>query len=99
MVTICAAAFLLRPNHKMALAAFLSTIPLHLIIIHYFPDMNYFVRAGWVILIAFMALAIPTMIQNGSRPISDYFKAADNQMTKIGWGLAASLVLLHIVFH
>ena len=99
VVTICAAAFLLRPNHKMALVAFLSTIPLHLIIIHYYPDMNYFVRAGWVILIAFLALAIPTMLQNGTRSISDYFKSADSQMTKIGWGLAASLVLLHIVFH
>ena len=38
--------------------AFLSTIPLHLIIIQLFPDMNYFVRAMWVILIAFFIVSI-----------------------------------------
>lgn len=99
VVVICAAAFLLRPNHKLALLAFLSTIPLHLIIKHYYPEMNYFVRAGVVIVIAFTLLAVPTLLQNGSRKISEYFTSADRRMTQIGWGLAASLVVLHIIFH
>lgn len=98
VVTICAAAFLLRPNHKLALGAFLSTIPLHLIIIYFFPEMNYFVRAMWVILIAFTGLALPTLIQNGSRPLSNYFESSGKEITKVGWGLAASLGILHIIF-
>ncbi len=56
VVLICAAAFLVAPNHRLALAAFLATIPLHLLMLYFFPDMNYFVRAFWVILIAFSIL-------------------------------------------
>jgi len=99
VVTICAATFLLRPNYKLALIAILATFPLHLIIIKFLPEMNYLVRAGWVISIALLAIAVPTMIQNGNRSISDYFKSAEGNITKIGWGLAASLLILHVVFH
>lgn len=107
VVLICTAAFLLMPNHKLTLAAFLITIPLHLILqnkiplvndLIEFPKLNYFVRAGWVILVAFMFIAIPTIIKNGFRNWKDYFEAANPNLAKIGWGLAASLVALHIIF-
>jgi SSS family solute:Na+ symporter len=45
VVLICTAAFMVTPNRRATLIGFLSTIPLHLIIIALFPDMNYFVRA------------------------------------------------------
>ena len=99
VVTICAATFLWRPQHGLALTAFLSTIPLHLVLIYFFPEMNYFVRAMWVILLAFALVAVPTLWQNGGRPLGDYFTSADPRISKIGWGLLASLVVLHIVFH
>ncbi|MFK7932427.1 MAG: SLC5 family protein [Saprospiraceae bacterium] len=98
VVLICAAAFLLAPNHRLALIAFLSTIPLHLLFQYCYPDMNYFVRAGWVILVAFGLLAIPTVIKTGWRPLGDYLKASSVEIARIGVGLAVSLVILHIVF-
>jgi len=98
VVSICAAAFLLKPNHRLAVVAFLSTIPLHLILIYFFPEMNYIIRAMWVILIAFFAIAIPTIISNGNRSVKDFISYANPQMKLMGFGLLASLGVLHFVF-
>ena len=77
VVLICSAAFLVAPSHRLALGAFLSTIPLHLIIIYFFPDMNYFVRAFWVIMIAFSILGTGYMNDFKKDAISPfYFLAA-----------------------
>ena len=108
VVLICAAAFLVAPNHRIALVAFLSTIPLHLIIggfayVGYeglFPEMNYFVRAGWVILIAFLLLTAGSL-RGGFRSWGDLL-VVDKDASRvrlIGIGLLVSLVLLHIIFH
>ncbi len=106
VVLICSAAFLIAPNHKLTLAAFLSTIPLHLIlqyglpeIFPDFPTINYFVRAMWVIIIAFLILAIPTIMKNGVGEPNKWLVFADKQMQKIALGLLVSLVVLHVVFH
>ena len=98
VVLICSAAFLVAPNHRVALLAFLSTIPLHLIIIHFFPEMNYFVRAGWVIAIAFSMLYLASM-KGGWVKFRDLIHYDDRAVWQVGLGLAASLVLLHLVFH
>lgn len=99
VVVICSSAFLISPNKKIALFAFFSTIPLQRFFIYYFPDMNYFVRAGWVIVIAMAILAIPAIVQNGLKPFKTYFKFADKTIMSAGLGLLASLILLHIIFH
>ncbi|MEL6538010.1 MAG: sodium/solute symporter, partial [Bacteroidota bacterium] len=57
VVVVTGAAFLLAPKHRAALVFFLSTIPLQLLFQALFPDMNYFVRAMWVILVAFAGLS------------------------------------------
>jgi len=98
VVLICAAAFLVKPNHKLAIAAFLITIPLHLIFKGAFPEMNYFVRAMWVILVAFGTISIPTVLQNGLKPANEFLKAASPDLAKIGVGLLLSLGVLHFVF-
>ena len=98
VVLICVAGFLIAPKHKLAVVAFLSTIPLHLIIQSLFPNMNYFVRAMWVILIAFMILAAGSM-NGGWRPWDQLIQAHSPAIARIGAGLIGSLVLLHIVFH
>ena len=108
VVLICAAAFLLMPNHRLTLMAFLSTGPLHLLFKGFdygfiafdglAPEMNYFVRSGWVIFIAFTAIAIPSIMQNGLRDSKDFLKSASPQLTKIGIGLALSLGVLHFIF-
>ncbi len=99
VVLICAAAFLVAPRRKLALAAFLSTIPFHLIIIQIFPDMNYFVRAMWVILIAFTLLALGSLNNGGWKSLRDIVQAETKDIRLIGFGLAASLAVLHIIFH
>lgn len=105
VVLICASAFLVLPNHRLALAAFLSTIPLHLLLQYLptleigFPELNYFVRAMWVILAAFLILAIPTVLKNGIGKPKEWFIFADNSLKQYAFGLLASLAVLHIIFH
>jgi SSS family solute:Na+ symporter len=98
VVLICTAAFLLFPNQRVAVYAFLSTIPLHLILKYFFPEMNYFVRAGWVITIAFSMIAVASW-RDGWTPWKDLFHYDSPRIAQIGLGLLTSLVLLHILFH
>jgi len=110
VVLICSAAFMVAPNHRWALIAFLSTIPLHLIIKGFdfgflsfdglFPDMNYFVRAGWVVLISFIIVSLGS-ISNGFKKWKDivFLQKESRSVQQIGLGLLVSLVLLHVIFH
>ncbi len=95
---ICAAAFLVTPKHRPAIFAFLFTIPLHLIFMKFIPDMNYIVRAMWVILIAFAIIAIPTVIDKKWKPAEKYLEVASKNIGQIGFGLLVSLGVLHFVF-
>ena len=98
VVIICGSAFLVAPNHRVALVAFVSTIPLHLVIIRFFPEMNYFVRAGWVISIAF-SLLYGFSRRGGFEKWKNLIKYDNHKVWQVGLGLAASLVILHIIFH
>ena len=98
VVIICISAFLLMPNQRLVLASFLCTIPLHLLIFELFPDMNYFVRAMWVILIAFALTALPHSFIGKWYPVRQVFQSSSGRVKQIGWGLVASLVLLHVIF-
>ena len=98
VVLICSVGFLVAPNHRVALFAFLLTIPLHLIIIWFFPEMNYFVRAGWVILIGFLLVWIGSA-KAGWRPWRDLVRYDSSGIWQVGLGLAMSLGVLHLVFH
>ncbi len=97
VVLICTAAFLVIPNRKATLVAFLSTIPLHLIIKYFFPEMNYFVRAGWVIVIA-LSLVMMLSANGGFRKWKDLIQYDSPQISKVGIGLLTSLILLHLIF-
>lgn len=99
VVIVCISAFLLMPNHKMVLISFLATIPLHLMIIELFPEMNYFVRAMWVILVAFGITAVPHSFTKNWYPVRQIFESSSHRVKQIGWGLLASLALLHLIFH
>jgi len=94
VVIISSAAMLLAPKQKVAIAAFLLTIPLHLLLQWIFPEMNYIVRAMWVILAGFTVIAVWS---KGFRKNS--FVSESKQLTLVGWGLLASLGLLHFIFH
>ncbi|MEO1518229.1 MAG: sodium/solute symporter [Bacteroidota bacterium] len=97
VVLICTAAFMLVPNRGATLIGFLSTIPLHLLIIWAFPEMNYFVRAMWVILIA-LTFVMLASAEGGLRRWRDLIQYDSPQIMKTGTVLAISLVLLHIIF-
>ncbi|MDW3645829.1 MAG: sodium/solute symporter [Bacteroidia bacterium] len=98
VVLICTAAFLAFPNHKVTLAAFFSTIPLHIILINVYPDMNYFVRAMWVILIAFAISVAGALFNGGFRDWKELIQYDSPEIAKVGLGLLLSLVSLHIIF-
>lgn len=98
VVLICSAAFMIAPNHRLALIAFISTLPLHLIIQYFFPDMTYLVRAAWVIGIAFVMLSAGSW-KGGWKKWSDLVQYDDRVIAQIGLGLLGSLVVLHLIFH
>ena len=104
VVTICAAAFLAVRHQWMAVGAFLSTIPLHLLLqsawaVELVGELNYFVRAMWVILIAFGILLVGSLIGGSRRDDAPWLVSASPVIARCGWGLLASLVLLHLIFH
>ncbi|MCI4667311.1 MAG: sodium/solute symporter [Bacteroidia bacterium] len=98
VVLICTAAFLAVPNRILTLVAFLCTIPLNLFMFYYFPEMNYFVRAGWVIVIAFGVIALGSL-NKGFVNWKDLIQSDSREIWQVGLGIALSLVALHVIFH
>ena len=49
VVLICSAVLIVKPKAKLILVAFLITVPVNILLQLIFPEMNYFVRAFWVI--------------------------------------------------
>ena len=97
VVIICAAAFLVAPQHKVTFVAFLATIILQFIFKSFFQEMNYFVRAMWIILIGFTLIFLFSKTQfKNPRTL---FQTGSKQIQKLGLGMLISLILLHIIFH
>ncbi|MEM1119243.1 MAG: sodium/solute symporter [Bacteroidota bacterium] len=99
VVLICVAGFVLKPNYRLVIAGFISTFISQYLLQTLFPDMNYFVRASWVIGIGFLIVALPALFQKGMRPLSETYQSASPQLTKVGIGLLLSLGALHLIFH
>ena len=97
VVIICAAIFLVAPKYKITLIAFFATVILQLILKFIFPDMNYFVRAMWVILISFFMIKL--FSKTKFKSIKSLIHSDSNQIKKLGLGMLISLILLNIIFH
>jgi len=97
VVIICAAIFLVAPKYKITLIAFFATGILQLILKFIFPDMNYFVRAMWVVLISFFMIKL--FSKTKFKSIKSLIYSDSNQIKKLGLGMLISLILLHIIFH
>ena len=97
VVLICSAVILSKPRREIVLFAFIATLPINVSLQIFFPEMNYFVRAFWVI---FIGLSITIAGSRGQlNSMLLLFKPA-NRGTRIwGWSLAISLLLLHLIFH
>ena len=97
VVLICSAVLLTKPNIKLVLLAFISTLPINITLQLIFPEMNYFLRAFWVII---SGLTLAMVASKGQlHSILSLFQPASKQNRNWGWILAISLVVLHFVFH
>ena len=97
VVLICSAIILIKPRQEVVLFAFIATLPVNISLQIYLPEMNYFVRAFWVIIIG---LFLTTMASKGKfNSLLSLFRPANNLTRDFGWALAISLILLHIIFH
>lgn len=98
VVLICSSVLLVKPSHRGALLAFILTVPIQFIILNLFPNMNYFVRAFWVII---TGLAIVSVLSwnGGFANLKNMFLSSNASTSKFAWILLVSLVLIHIVFH
>ena len=97
VVLICSAVILFKPNRNVVLFAFIVTLPLNIVLQLLMPEMNYFVRAFWVILIGLFVTVIGSA--GKLKSLLTLFQPADTSSRNLGWALAITLVLLHIVFH
>ena len=97
VVLICSAVILTKPRQEIVLFAFIITLPINISLQIFLPEMNYFVRAFWVILIG---LLLTTLASRGRfNSLLSLFRPANNLTRNFGWALAISLILLHIIFH
>jgi SSS family solute:Na+ symporter len=97
VVLICSAVILIKPRQEIVLFAFIATLPINISLQIFLPEMNYFVRAFWVILIG---LSLTTLASRGQfNSLLSLFRPANNLTRNFGWALAISLILLHIIFH
>ena len=97
VVLICSAVILIKPRQEIVLFAFIATLPVNISLQIFLPEMNYFVRAFWVILIG---LFLTTLASRGQfNSLLSLFRPANNLTRNFGWVLAISLILLHIIFH
>ena len=97
VVLICSAVILIKPRQEVVLFAFIATLPINISLQIFLPEMNYFVRAFWVILIGLFLTTLASRGQFNSLLL--LFRPANNLTRNFGWALAISLILLHIIFH
>tara|TARA_B100001094_G_scaffold234534_1_gene229488 strand:+ start:667 stop:2166 length:1500 start_codon:yes stop_codon:yes gene_type:complete len=97
VVLICSAVILVKPKEKNILLAFLLTLPINFIFQFLFPEMNYFVRAFWVI---FSGISIAILGNIGKfNPLGKIVSSASLNIQRMGIFLLISLILIHILFH
>ena len=100
VLLIMAAVFLLNPSKRLVLATFLSSIAVTYLMNEFFEAMNYFVRSGWVIVLTFAMVAIPTVLRNGWRlPLKELLLLSSPSTVRFGAALLGSLIFCHLIFH
>jgi len=97
VVIICAAVFLVAPNHRITFITFLSTIIFQFLFKYFFLDMNYFIRAMWIILLGFTMIYI--LSKSRIRNSIELFHSGSKEINIMGVVMLISLIFLHIIFH
>jgi SSS family solute:Na+ symporter len=97
VVLICSTIILVKPKEKNILLAFLLTLPINFLFQFLFPEMNYFVRAFWVI---FSGISIAILGNIGRfNDMKNIVSSASLKIERLGILLLISLILIHILFH
>ncbi|MCZ6469507.1 MAG: hypothetical protein O6499_07630 [Candidatus Dadabacteria bacterium] len=100
VIIIMSAMFLYAPPRGLVLFTMLFSIIITYAFQTLLPELNYFVRTSWVIVIGFVIIAIPTIIRNGFRlPEGRFFEVSHRSVLHFGIILALSLIGAHIIFH
>jgi len=98
VVLICSAAILVKPSHTGALIGFIITVPLQILILGLYPDINYFFRA-FLVIISGLAIVIAMSMRGGFFQWKELFQSADKQVSRMGYLLMISLIIVHIIWH
>jgi len=100
VIIIMSAMFLYSPSKKLVFITMLASILITFIFQTALPELNYFVRTAWVIVICFLIIAVPTVIKYGFRlPGDRFFEVSHKSVLHFGIILAISLIGAHIIFH
>ena len=97
VVLICSAIVLIKPSKNSILTAFLITVPLNITIQFVFPEMNYFLRAFWVIITG-LVIAFTINIKKIKNVFKLFFVSSKGNLI-LGWFLLFSLLTIHYIFH
>ncbi len=97
VVLIISAIFLIKPKVKVILIAFIMTIPLNFLIQFLFTEINYFLRAFFVIIFGLIIV----FFSNRKKILSlnSILNSSSIKNTYIGIILLLSLILTHVIFH
>lgn len=100
VIIIMSAVFLMRPSRMLVLFTMLSSVPLTYLFMKFLPDMNYFVRSSWVILLSFGLIVIISSFRKEQLFSTKNMVLVSDRFTgRLGVLLALSLIACHIVFH
>ena len=97
VVLICSAILLIKPSKNSILTAFLITVPLNITLQLVFPEMNYFLRAFWVIITG-LVIAFTINIKKIKNVFKLFFVSSKGNLI-LGWFLLFSLLIIHYIFH
>jgi SSS family solute:Na+ symporter len=97
VVLICSSVLLLKPSKNSILTAFLITIPLNISLQYLIPEMNYFLRAFWVIFSGLLIALIFNLQKIQNLYKLTYVSSKNNLI--LGCFLLTSLIIIHIIFH
>ena len=97
VVLICSSILLIKPKYNYILISFVITLPSNIVIQLLFPEINYFVRAFFVIIISLFIVIL--FNKNKIINLSNLVISESNSMKTYGIILALSLVIIHIIFH
>ena len=97
VVLICSALILIRPKLKPVFIGFILTLPINILIQFYFPEINYFLRAFFSVVIG---LSISIVLNFESlTSLNKLIIFGSKDIRNFGIIMLISLIIIHIIFH